>query len=175
MVLTLGKRVSNRLLSPITPFHRQGQGEPISPPGAFTWTSALSSLVMVPGMPQTPFTGRYLITQRVDLLAHFQRWVWVCCLHIHPNYRALFMNAVFPSQLTCYVFPSPWNRMPSWCPIYVKMSFLVKSAFGTCQVVQWIRIHLSMQGIQVRSLVQEDPTCCGATKPMPHNYWSTCA
>ena len=22
------------------------------------------------------------------------------------------------------------------------------------------------------ALVQEDPTCCGATKPMHHNYWA---
>ena len=40
----------------------------------------------------------------------------------------------------------------------------------TCMVAQWIRIHLPMQGTQVRSLVQEDPTCCGATKLMCHNY-----
>ena len=31
-----------------------------------------------------------------------------------------------------------------------------------------------MQGTWVRSLVQEDPTCHRATKPMRHNYW-TCA
>ena len=28
-----------------------------------------------------------------------------------------------------------------------------------------------MQEIQVRFLVQEDPTCLRATKPVPHNYW----
>ena len=28
-----------------------------------------------------------------------------------------------------------------------------------------------MQGTQVQSLVQEDSTCCGATKPV-HNYWA---
>ena len=27
-----------------------------------------------------------------------------------------------------------------------------------------------MQGTRVRALVQEDPTCCGATKPVCHNY-----
>ena len=31
-----------------------------------------------------------------------------------------------------------------------------------------------MQGIQVQALVQEDPACHRATKPMRHNYW-TCA
>ena len=29
-----------------------------------------------------------------------------------------------------------------------------------------------MQGTQVRALVQEDPTCLGATKSMRHNYWA---
>ena len=37
-------------------------------------------------------------------------------------------------------------------------------------MVQWLRIHLAMQGIRVQSLVQEDPTCHGAAKPMHHNY-----
>ena len=40
----------------------------------------------------------------------------------------------------------------------------------TSLVVQWLRICLPMQGTWVRSLVQEDPTCCGATKPVRHNY-----
>ena len=29
-----------------------------------------------------------------------------------------------------------------------------------------------MQGTWVPSLVLEDPTCCGATKPMHHSYWA---
>ena len=29
-----------------------------------------------------------------------------------------------------------------------------------------------MQGTRVRALVQEEPTCCGATKPVHHNYWA---
>ena len=33
-----------------------------------------------------------------------------------------------------------------------------------------VRIHLPMQGTQVRALVWEDPTCHGATKPVCHNY-----
>ena len=37
-------------------------------------------------------------------------------------------------------------------------------------VVQGLRIHLAMQGEPVQSLVQEDPICCRAPKPMPHNY-----
>ena len=43
---------------------------------------------------------------------------------------------------------------------------------GTSLVAQWLRIRLPMQGTLVRSLVQEDPTCCGATKPVRHDYWA---
>ena len=41
---------------------------------------------------------------------------------------------------------------------------------GVSLVAQWLRICLPMQGIRVQALVREDPTCCGATKPMCHNY-----
>ena len=34
-------------------------------------------------------------------------------------------------------------------------------------MVQWLRIRLSMQETRVRTLVWEDPTCLGATKPVP--------
>ena len=33
-----------------------------------------------------------------------------------------------------------------------------------------LRIHLPMQGTQVRALVREDPTCHRASKPVRHNY-----
>ena len=41
---------------------------------------------------------------------------------------------------------------------------------GTSLVAQWLRICLPMQRTWVRALVWEDPTGCGATKPMRHNY-----
>ena len=41
---------------------------------------------------------------------------------------------------------------------------------GASLVAQWLRIHLPRQETQVRTLVQEDPTCCGATKPVCQNY-----
>ena len=43
-------------------------------------------------------------------------------------------------------------------------------ASGTSLVAQWLRIHLPMQGTLVQALVREDPTCCGATQPVRHNY-----
>ena len=45
-----------------------------------------------------------------------------------------------------------------------------KLIVGTYLVVQWLKIYLPMQGTQVRAVVQEDPTCCGAAKPVLHNY-----
>ena len=36
-----------------------------------------------------------------------------------------------------------------------------------------IRIRLPMQGTQIRSLVQEDSTSYGATKPKHQNYWAS--
>ena len=45
-----------------------------------------------------------------------------------------------------------------------------KQSQGASLVVQWLRIHLPMQGTWVRALVREDPTCRGATKSVRHNY-----
>ena len=39
-------------------------------------------------------------------------------------------------------------------------------------MVQWLGIRLPMQGIWVQAPVWEDPTCCGATKPVLYNYWA---
>ena len=39
-------------------------------------------------------------------------------------------------------------------------------------VAQWQRIHLPKQETWVRSLVREDPTGWGETKPMHHDYWA---
>ena len=39
-------------------------------------------------------------------------------------------------------------------------------------MAQWLRILLPMQGTRVWALVQEDPTCRGAAKPMRHNDWA---
>ena len=43
---------------------------------------------------------------------------------------------------------------------------------GTSLVVQWMRICLPAKGTWGPSLVQEDSTCGGGNKPMPHNYWA---
>ena len=50
-------------------------------------------------------------------------------------------------------------------------SFLIIKQTQNSLVAQGLKTHLPVQGTCVRSLVQEDATCCGATKPVHHNYW----
>ena len=40
---------------------------------------------------------------------------------------------------------------------------------GASPVAQWLRISLPVQEAWVRSLILENPTCLGATKPVRHN------
>ena len=48
-----------------------------------------------------------------------------------------------------------------------KKNFKLKTALpGTSLVVQGLRVHLPTRETQVTSLVREDPTCWGATKPV---------
>ena len=52
------------------------------------------------------------------------------------------------------------------------------SSFKRCRtslVVEWARIRLLMHGTHVRSLVREDSTCRGATKPSSPQLLSLCA
>ena len=42
--------------------------------------------------------------------------------------------------------------------------------------VMWLKSHIKIsqtQGTWVQSLIQEDYTCCGATKPVHHNHWAS--
>ena len=45
-----------------------------------------------------------------------------------------------------------------------------KKKYRVSLVALWLRIRLPMQETRVRALVQEDPTCRGAAKPVCHNY-----
>ena len=57
-------------------------------------------------------------------------------------------------------------------PIMCVQTQCLRKRQGTFPVAQWLRIRLPMQGTRVRSLVREDPTCRGATKPECRNYWA---
>ena len=47
----------------------------------------------------------------------------------------------------------------------------IKNKGLECPVGQVVKDPPLMRGTWVPSLLQEDPTCCRATKPMFHNYW----
>ena len=64
-----------------------------------------------------------------------------------------------------------WVQKPIWEPSCVLLSQTLKR-FRDFPGDAWLGIHLPMQGTWVRALVWEDPTCCGETKPVHHNYWS---
>ena len=64
-------------------------------------------------------------------------------------------------------------RLPRECTIshiFVLWQNVLKVPNGASLVAQWLGIPLPMQGIRVRAVVWEDPTCRGATKPVRHNY-----
>ena len=71
-----------------------------------------------------------------------------------------------------------WPLNPRWLVFIRKGKFghrgsdMKRTRCRTSLVAQWLRIRLPVQGTWVRSLVQEDPTCRGATKPVRHNYWA---
>ena len=66
-----------------------------------------------------------------------------------------------------------WNKEGN-CLLKKKvwLYLLYLKEFRASLVAQWLRICLPMQRTQVRALVWEDPTCCGATGPLSHNYWA---
>ena len=81
-------------------------------------------------------------------------------------------NAWGPQDQTRFWNSCPFCRMLSTEKNTQRESCELSFIWGTSLVAQWLRICLPMQGTQVQSLVQEDPTCYGATKPVCHNYWA---
>ena len=98
------------------------------------------------------------------------------CSHLHlppPTWRAYTVSyhqraAGLGNTPLAVTFPAGWgwnlSLQRSPCPFYQK------DTSWASLVVQWLRIHLPMQGTWVRALVREDPTCRGVTKPVSHNY-----
>ena len=65
---------------------------------------------------------------------------------------------------------SSQNRRFSQAPEDSSHINTLKTQCRAFLVAQWLKICLLMQGTRVRALVWEDPTCCGATRPVSHNY-----
>ena len=94
-----------------------------------------------------------------------------------------FFRGFFPTQgsnpclspaLTREFFTTSTNWEAWWLYNYVQTIplgyMLLKNDKSRTSLWQWIRICLPVQGTWVPSLVQEDFTCCRATKLMTHNY-----
>ena len=64
-----------------------------------------------------------------------------------------------------------WSMATKVVLIFQHQELFPRTSLG----VQWLRICLLMQGIQVQFLIQEDPTCHRATQLMHRNYGSPSA
>ena len=90
-----------------------------------------------------------------------------------PNYRKPVCSNEDPTQRrkkSIYKYFCSYIHIYSYPPIPCENQ--LRRKMGTSLVVQWLRVHLPMQGTQVPTLVWEDPTCREATKPVHHNYWA---
>ena len=104
-------------------------------------------------------------TFTICVLSHFSR-VRLCATPWTLAHQAP-LSMGFPKQ-------EYWNGLsfppPKIEQIGKEVNGEYKFQSRTSLVVQWLRIQLPMQRTWVHSLVQEDPTCHGATKLVFHNY-----
>ena len=95
-----------------------------------------------------------------NLIGPDPRLIFIKLLKHHTLGKILkmFRNLVIVTQYIIFYLGDQYNNS--------------EKGDGTSLVAQWLRICLPTQGTRVRPLVQEDPTCRGATKPVRHNYWA---
>ena len=65
-----------------------------------------------------------------------------------------------------YIYISLYISVCQW----LVTLFRLRNSFEGFPGCAEVKNRLPMQGTRVRALVREDPTCCGATKPVHHNY-----
>ena len=126
--------------------------------------------------PYWPYSPRPLHFWNLFLITK-----WLCAMHtnilwvfwfstglllIYFMLQVILLPSLVLSVLFCF---------PSWvlfCLFFVVTSWsnstLKRVTTGASLVVQWLKICLAIQGTSVQSLIQEDPTYCGATEPMGH-------
>ena len=139
-----------RTLVSIPNYHSQADGQTVAPhattpsPRAVTRSCAAGPLLFMPCLspPEVPCTA--LSQCLVSLTVSAQR--------LRSRQSVLSFHQGFFHLIK---FFTKWHS---------------KANKGTSLVVQWLRIHLPMQGTWVRSLVWEDSTSHRATEPMHHDY-----
>ena len=96
---------------------------------------------------------------------------WLLMLRSTGSRRTGFSSCAAQVWLLCGMWDLPGPGLGAVSPaLSPQTNFKYKTIQGASLVAQWLRICLLMQGTRVRALVREDPTCCGATKPVHHNY-----
>ena len=91
-----------------------------------------------------------------------QTLLYINLAHVFFPYVVEKMVLVFASFIKEDMFSSKG--------IEKKYDLFINLKVWASLVAQWLRIRLPVQGTRVRALVLEDPTCCGATKRVRHNY-----
>ena len=108
----------------------------------------------------------------IFVMSFMSHWLCTYCSSAQNN-ASLFIphpipaNSYSPSRSNSNAFSKKLSEIHS-----LALDLDKKQVLGLPWVVQWLRICLSMQGTWIQSLVWEDYTCRGATKPMCHNCWA---
>ena len=126
-----------------------------SPPGSLSITISQSSLKLM--SIESVMPSNHLILCHPLLLPP----------SIFPSIR------VFPNESVLHIrWPKYWSFSFSISPSneYSGLPIFKIISMKTSLVIQWLKILLPMQGTWVQSLVWEDPTCRGTTKPTGKHY-----
>ena len=145
---------------------------------------------------QKPVFNAHIVSQYVHVCSTVPTitphlyWFWYTFYRIMQKristYANNFINWIILGSICRSEIINTKSRNPLcfWCilpicflsykcvPIYNHFGSIRNCCLGTSLVVQWLRILLTMQGTRVWSLVWEDPTCRGETKPVCHDYWA---
>ena len=116
-----------------------------------------------------PQKAHFLIPKTCENVTLQEEKVSQVCLRLQILNWEIMLG--YPGRLHVFNRPLKWERKAKMWVRSTQWS-KKKDIFSAYLVVQCLRICLAMQGPLVPSLVQDDSTCPGATKPMHHNYWS---
>ena len=141
----------------------------------------------LPRPSPTPQFSSVQSLSRVRLFA--TPWIAACQASLSIiNSQSLFFHLFSCSKLGVYwplrqttvrfikpeISVHPFHNF--FIPIYCLSSWVAGKRFFWKNSIQgllwWTRICFATEKTWVRSLVWEDPTCCGATKPTHHNHWA---
>ena len=101
----------------------------------------------------------------LELLNQCQPYLWIPCYVRIKNPIGRVFCYLKPKVVLCVISSTGYLQGP-----VLRHQGNKRPIGGASLVAQWLRICLPIQGTPVRTLVREDPTCRGATKPVHHNY-----